>query len=117
MLSVEACETEGADAAAVELAKAVMPPDDQVVALADSFKILSEPTRLRLVLALIGRELCVCDLGEVVGASQSAVSHQLRVLRNHRLVKHRREGKKAFYSLDDAHIEKLIAQADEHIAE
>ena len=113
----DVCEAIAVNAEAVGAVRALMPPGDDVLALAETFKVLSDPTRVRLVLALAERELCVCDLAALLGISQSAVSHQLRVLRHHRLVKYRREGKMAYYSLDDAHIEGLIAQATEHIAE
>ncbi|NLB19158.1 MAG: helix-turn-helix transcriptional regulator, partial [Syntrophomonadaceae bacterium] len=74
------------------------------------------PTRVKMLFALMNRELCVCDLAAVIGASESAVSHQLRLLRTHKLVKNRREGKILYYSLADDHVEILFAQGLEHVA-
>jgi ArsR family transcriptional regulator, lead/cadmium/zinc/bismuth-responsive transcriptional repressor len=85
--------------------------------LAATFKVLSDPTRLKIAITLSRSELCVHDIADETGISESAASHQLRVLRSLRLVKHRREGKQIFYSLDDEHIEKLIHVATEHITE
>ena len=93
-------------------------PDSNTVAdLTDTFKVLSDPTRIKILLALSRTELCVCDLAALLGATNSAVSHQLRLLRNLRLVKYRREGKMAYYSLSDQHIEDLISVAVSHAAE
>ena len=91
--------------------------DDQVTCLADLFQILASTTRLRIVEALAGRELCVCDLAAVVGASQSAVSHHLRQLRQMRIVSHRKKGRMAYYRLDDEHIDELFATGLEHVRE
>jgi len=88
-----------------------------MTALAEIFKVLGDPTRLRICMFLAQTELCVCDLASILGVSESAVSHQLRILRGQRLVKYRREGKMAFYSLDDTHVESLIAQGLEHVEE
>lgn len=90
---------------------------DTVEALAETFRILGDPTRLRIVYALSRAELCVCDLANVLGASQSVVSHSLRALRQMRLVRHRRAGKVAYYTLDDAHIESLVAEGFRHVEE
>ncbi|MGA9188200.1 MAG: metalloregulator ArsR/SmtB family transcription factor, partial [Methanosarcina sp.] len=81
------------------------------------FKALGDPTRVKILFSLMTRELCVCDLTAVIGVSDSAVSHQLRVLRTLRLVKFRREGKILYYSLADDHIERLFAQGLEHVTE
>jgi len=89
--------------------------DDEVTFLADLFQILASPTRLRIVEALFGRELCVCDLAAVVGASQSAVSHHLRQLRQLRIVSYRRTGRMAYYRLDDAHVGRLFETGLEHV--
>ena len=90
---------------------------DQANELAALFKTLGDPTRVRIMDALARSEMCVCDLAELIGLSQSAVSHQLRVLRSAYLVKFRREGKMVFYSLDDSHVVALYSQGLEHIAE
>ncbi|MDA2916315.1 metalloregulator ArsR/SmtB family transcription factor [Nitrospinae bacterium AH_259_B05_G02_I21] len=84
--------------------------------LAEIFRALGDPTRVRILHALAASELCVCDLAAILGMSQSAVSHQLRLLRSLRLVRHRREGRMVYYALDDDHIEKLLAQGLDHVA-
>lgn len=89
--------------------------NEEILELADIFKALGDGTRIKLLHALAQEEMCVCDLAEVVAMSQSLVSHQLRVLRNLRLVKYRREGKMVYYSLDDGHIVALFTQGLEHI--
>ena len=86
-----------------------------ITALSDLFKALSDPTRLRIIYALMHNELCVHDLTLILDMGQSAVSHQLRVLRNLRIVKRRKEGKTVFYSLDDDHIEQIVSQTLHHI--
>lgn len=90
---------------------------DELIALAAMFKLLGDPTRVRILEALAHAELCVCELTAVLGLTQSAVSHQLRLLRAAKLVRYRREGKNAFYSLDDEHVSILFQQGLEHIRE
>ena len=92
-------------------------PGEYVQSLAELFKTLGDPTRVRIMDALEKTEFCVCDLAELLGLSQSATSHQLRVLRNNRLVKYRREGKMVYYSLDDKHVMALYREGLEHISE
>jgi DNA-binding transcriptional ArsR family regulator len=83
--------------------------------LAATFKVLGDPSRTRIVLALARTELCVGDVAALLGLSMSAVSHQLRILRNFELVKVRKDGKMAYYSLDDQHIENLLAEGLRHV--
>jgi len=91
-------------------------PSDRVVnALAETFRAMSDPTRVRIIAALAKQELSVGDLAGMVGLTTSAISHQLRLLRGQRLVKYRKEGKLAFYSLDDKHIEHLFAEGLRHV--
>lgn len=97
------------------LAKREAVPSDEAQQVADIFKLLGDSTRVKMLYALSKRELCVCDLAAVVEMGQSAVSHQLRLLRNARLVKYRKEGKMAWYSLDDEHVGTLILQCLEHV--
>ncbi len=97
------------------LAKAQMLVDEDARQIAETFKILGDPTRIKILYALSRRELCVCDISAIVAMGQSAVSHQLRLLRSARLVKYRKEGKMVWYSLDDTHISQLLAQGVEHI--
>lgn len=90
-------------------------PDSEAQQIAEIFKLLGDTTRVKILQILSKRELCVCDIAAVVDMGQSAVSHQLRLLRSARLVKYRREGKLAWYSLDDEHVGSLLAQSIEHI--
>ncbi len=94
-----------------------MPSDDEFQALADTFKVLGDFNRLRILQALNTAELCVCDLSELLGLSQSATSHQLRLLRASQLVRYRREGKNVYYTLDDEHVRTLIETALAHVQE
>jgi DNA-binding transcriptional ArsR family regulator len=97
--------------------KARVLADDAAAALAETFKVLGDPTRVRMLDALSREELCVCDLAELVGLSESAVSHQLRVLRSMRLVRSRRDGRLIYYALADHHILGLFEQGLEHVQE
>lgn len=94
-----------------------MLPADNVQSVADTFRVLGDPTRIRILEALGEGELCVNDLAGHVRISESAVSHQLRLLRNMRLVRVRREGRQAFYAVDDHHILELLKQARTHVQE
>jgi ArsR family transcriptional regulator len=94
-----------------------MKPAETYQFLAETFKALADPTRVGIIHILDGRELCVCDIQEILGMTQSAVSHQLRVLRNLRLVKYRKAGRSVFYSLDDKHISNMFLQCLEHVEE
>ncbi|MDU4962399.1 MAG: metalloregulator ArsR/SmtB family transcription factor [Sporomusaceae bacterium] len=96
-------------------AKADLLPEDTVRNLADIFKILGDCTRINILQLLIKREMCVCDIAGALSMGQSAISHQLRVLRAARLVKFRKEGKEAWYSLDDDHVVGLMRQGLEHV--
>ena len=91
--------------------------DEEITFLADLFQILASPTRLRMVEALARGELCVCDLAAIVSVSESAVSHHLRQLRQMRIVAYRKEGRMAYYRLDDEHIERLFRTGLEHVRE
>jgi ArsR family transcriptional regulator len=111
------CEIECVNKERVDAVRLSLPQPQVLESLADIFKVLGDPSRLHIVSALAAKELCVCDIACLVGASISAVSHQLRVLRNLKLVKHRKEGKMVYYSLDDSCIEKLIREGLKHIEE
>jgi len=101
----------------IESVRNLLIPEGQVYHLAELFKALGDPTRIRIMDALAKSEFCVCDLVELLNLSQSAISHQLRVLRNNHLVKYRREGKLVYYSLDDDHVMALYREGIEHISE
>lgn len=94
-----------------------LPSDYEVTELAEFFKVLGDPTRMRIISALAHTELCVCDISYILNMTQSAISHQLRVLRKSRLVKNRREGKIVYYSLDDDHVLSIFAEGLTHINE
>ena len=115
--AVDVCEVQYVDEARVRAAVSAMPSDCVVSALAETFKTLADPTRLRIITALAAKELCVCDLAKILGLTGSAVSHQLRLMRGQRLVKYRKEGKIAYYALDDEHVHTLINQAIQHISQ
>jgi ArsR family transcriptional regulator, lead/cadmium/zinc/bismuth-responsive transcriptional repressor len=104
------------DPRSVREAKAAVPGDRMVRALAETFAALSDPTRIRIIFALSDRELCVLDLARLLGLTGSAVSHQLRLLRGQRLVRYRKEGKVAYYSLDDDHIRNLMKECVKHVS-
>ena len=104
------------DPKSVREARAIMPGDRMVRALAETFGALSDPTRVRIIFALSEQELCVFDLARLLGLTGSAVSHQLRLLRGQRLVRYRKEGKVAFYSLDDDHIRNLMEECVKHVS-
>jgi DNA-binding transcriptional ArsR family regulator len=91
--------------------------EEILIILSDLFKALADPTRVKILRALSFSELCVCDIAAIVNISQSAISHQLRYLRMSRLVRFRKDGKMAYYSLDDDHVRKLIDQGLEHARE
>jgi DNA-binding transcriptional ArsR family regulator len=112
-----ACDVFHADAERVAEVRAAQPDAVTVERLAEIFKALGDPTRVRLLNALATAELCVCDLATLLTLSESAVSHQLRLLRSLRLVRARRDGRMVFYRLDDDHIVKLLAQGREHAEE
>ena len=101
----------------VEQVRALLPVDETLYDLAELFKIFGDSTRVKILYALLESELCVCDLAKLMEVTQSAVSHQLRVLKASKLVKFRREGKTVYYSLADEHVSRILSQGMEHIAE
>lgn len=104
----------------VDLLKIVndnMPDEDELYDLAELFKVFGDSTRIRILFVLFESEVCVCDLAETLNMTQSAVSHQLRILKQAKLIKNRREGKSIFYSLADGHVRTIISQGIEHIEE
>lgn len=92
-------------------------PKEELYDLAELFKVFGDPTRVRILWALDEAEMCVCDIAALLNMTQSAISHQLRVLKNARLVKNRREGKVVYYSLDDEHVRAIFNQGLVHIRE
>ncbi|MCD8211862.1 MAG: metalloregulator ArsR/SmtB family transcription factor, partial [Oscillospiraceae bacterium] len=94
-----------------------IPPVEQLYDLAELFKIFGDTTRIRILYLLFQSEMCVCDIAHLLGMTQSAISHQLRVLKQNKLVSSRREGKAVFYSLADDHVRTIISQGMEHVTE
>lgn len=102
---------------AVDRVRCQLPPEENLYDLAELFKMFGDSTRVKILYALLESELCVCDIARLLNVSQSAVSHQLRVLKGGKLVKFRREGKTLFYSLADDHVVGILSQGMEHILE
>ena len=98
----------------VDKVRKLLEPADTILKLTQIFKVLSDPTRAKIISALSKEELCVCDVAHVLGISQSATSHQLRILRNIHLAKYRKDGKIAYYSIDDEHVNNLFAEGVRH---
>ena len=94
-----------------------MPKDEVIFDLAEFFKMFADSTRMKIIYALLDKELCVGDIAEIVGTTQSAISHQLRILKQSKLVKYRKDGKTVYYSLDDEHIYQIVKKGREHIEE
>jgi len=103
------------DEAKVAAVQKAMQPGEVLFRLAETFRVLGDPTRVRILHALSLEELCVCDIARLLGTTKSAVSHQLRLLRSLRVVKYRKDGRMAYYSLDDSHVENLLREGLSHI--
>ncbi len=111
------CEESQVHLDAVERVRGLLPTDETLYDLAELFKIFGDSTRVKILYALLEGELCVCDIAKLMEVTQSAVSHQLRVLKGSKLVKFRREGKTVYYSLADEHVIRILSQGMEHITE
>lgn len=111
----DTCDAPCVDADKVERVRQALDPSGVIAAVAETFRILGDPTRMTIALALSREELCVCDLAALLGRSHSAVSHSLRALRERRLVRFRKEGRIAYYSLDDDHIAHLLEDGVRHV--
>jgi len=111
------CQTRHVHLDSIRRAQGSLPDARDLEGLAETFKILSDPNRLKIVLALAEEELCVCDISALLGISESATSHQLRLLRTLRLVRPSKRGKMVYYSLDDEHITGLVEQGLTHVRE
>lgn len=113
----ESCEFIHVHEEIVETVNAHMPDEDTLYDLADFFKIFADSTRIKILYVLMCSEMCVCDLAQILNMTQSAISHQLRTLKQMDLVRNRREGKTVFYSLADGHIKTILSQGLEHLEE
>ncbi len=111
----ELCEINYIDRKKVSAVKRMMKPEITLQRLSETFKVLGDTTRTKIIFALSQEELCVCDIANLLDTSKSAVSHQLRILRNMKLVRYRKDGKMAFYSLDDDHIKNLLDEGLRHV--
>ena len=109
------CDNEEEHEVRVAEAKQNMPSDESIAEMGARFKVISEPSRLKILLALAGGELCVDHITEAVGGNQSAVSHQLKILKDNKIVKGRRQGQKMLYSVSDWHVLTMINVAKEHL--
>ena len=115
--NVECCDLVCAHEDVIDRARRALPDEDTLYDRTELFRIFGDSTRVRILYALFTSEMCVCDIAELLGVTQSAVSHQLRALKNVRLVKSRRDGKTVYYSLADDHVKTIIDQGLEHVSE
>lgn len=113
----ECCESTQVHEDILKMVMEQMPSEEELYDLAELFKVFGDSTRIRILYALFEAEICVCDLAAALSMTQSAISHQLKILKQAKLVKFRREGKSVLYSLADDHVETIIAQGVEHIEE
>ena len=114
---VECCDFYQVHEDVVKAVNNKMPEEDELYDLAEIFKVFGDSTRIKILYVLFESEMCVCDIAQLLNMNQSAISHQLRVLKQSQLVKFRREGKTVFYSLADGHVRTILSQGMEHLAE
>ncbi len=114
---VECCEVPAVHSDLVSRVRALLPDENRMQDLAELFKVFGDTTRIRILFVLFEAEVCVCDLAETLGMTQSAISHQLRLLKSSGLIRARRQGKSVYYSLADAHVRTIMSQGWEHIME
>ena len=114
---VECCDAVEVHENLLKILYQTMPEETELYDLAELFKVFGDSTRIRILFVLFEAEVCVCDLAQVLQMTQSAISHQLKILKQNKLVKSRREGKSIFYSLADDHVRTIIAQGCDHIEE
>ena len=117
MNDVECCDFYQVHEDVVKAVTAKMPDEDELYDLAEIFKVFGDSTRIKILYVLFESEMCVCDIAQLLNMNQSAISHQLKILKQSRLVKSRREGKAVFYSLADGHVRTIINQGLDHIEE
>lgn len=114
---IECCDAHCIHENLLEKVSGAMPDETELYDLSELFKVFGDSTRIRILFVLFESEVCVCDLAQALNMTQSAISHQLRILKQSKLVKNRREGKSIFYSLADDHVRTIIAMGLEHIEE
>ena len=114
---LECCEDCQIHPDRLDIVNSGMPEEEELYDLAELFKVFGDSTRIKILYVLFAAELCVYDIARLLGMTQSAVSHQLRILKNNKLVKYRREGKTVFYSLDDDHVRSILQLGMEHLGD
>ncbi len=114
---IECCDTVEVHEELLKIVEEKLPPEEELYDLAELFKVFGDSTRIRILFVLFEAEVCVCDLAQALNMTQSAVSHQLKILKQNKLVKSRREGKSIFYSLADGHVRTIMDQGRDHIEE
>lgn len=114
---LDCCDTVEVHQELLKIVNETLPDEVELYNLAELFKVFGDSTRIRILYVLFEAEVCVCDLAQALNMTQSAISHQLKILKQNKLVKSRREGKSVFYSLADGHVRTIIAQGREHIEE
>ena len=114
---LECCDTTEVHQELLKIVEETLPDEVELYNLAELFKVFGDSTRIRILFVLFEAEVCVCDLAQALNMTQSAISHQLKILKQNKLVKSRRDGKSVFYSLADGHVRTIIAQGREHIEE
>lgn len=114
---LECCDTTEVHQELLKIVEETLPDEVELSNLAELFKVFGDSTRIKILFVLFEAEVCVCDLAQALNMTQSAISHQLKILKQSKLVKSRRDGKSVFYSLADGHVRTIIAQGREHIEE
>lgn len=114
---IECCETSEVHEELLKIVREKLPAEEQLYDLAELFKVFGDSTRIRILFVLFESEVCVCDLAAALNMTVSAVSHQLKILKQNKLIKSRREGRSVFYSLADEHVRTIVSQGMEHIEE
>lgn len=117
MAEIECCDTIEVHEELLKIVDETMPEETELYDLAELFKVFGDSTRIRILFVLFEAEVCVCDLAQALNMTQSAISHQLKILKQNKLVKSRRVGKSIFYSLADDHVRTIISMGREHIEE
>jgi len=111
------CENSHTDTDIIKKISGKMPAEQMLYDVAELFKVFGDATRIKILFVLLENEMCVCDIAQILNMQQSAISHQLRVLKQARLVKYRRDGKTVFYSLSDSHVHTMLHQGIDHASE
>lgn len=114
---IDCCETREVHEELLKIVRDTLPPEEELYDLAELFKVFGDSTRIRILFVLFEAEVCVCDLAAALNMTVSAVSHQLKILKQNKLIKSRREGRSVFYSLADDHVRTIVSQGMEHIEE